>query len=189
MYYELEPYSGPFLLGEQQNWLVVPVSQTRDSGHLEKSNFEVACERIADASDWRKLQYEVHRFGHWGPGWYEIILVEPDTPCQSVAQSICDELNNYPVLDEDDWCKREYAEWSDRSYEDVCRILDSEWETLGDLEDNADEFYEAVIKQLPNWSFSEYASDDEIRDAIHTVAATGKFKFDTTDACAQASVR
>lgn len=189
MCYELRPYSGPFDLGEQQDWLVVPIIQNRDSNHLSKSNFDTAHQWISEVADLKEPEYQVHRFGHYGHGWFEIILVKPNTKCHSVAQVICDEMDNYPILDADDWGAREYEDWCDQSYEDVCRILQDEWQTLGDLDDNADEFYEAVVKQLPDWNLRDYASDDEIRDAIHTVAATGKFKFDTTDACAEACVR
>ena len=187
MHYELEPYSDHrptvydvkgLALPDQQDWLVVPVSQTRDSEHLEKSNFDTACAWISDAANPKESQYEVHGFNHWACGWYEIILVKPNTPCHSVARNICEQLNGYPVLDESDWCNREHEDWSEQSYQGVCRILDSEWQTLGGLDDNADEFYEAVLQQLPDWTLSNYASDDDIREAIHTVAATGEFKFD-----------
>lgn len=57
---------------------------------------------------------EFHRFGHWGPGWFEIILVAPGSP----AETICDEaessLEDYPVYDDMDFSAlehEEYGEW------------------------------------------------------------------------------
>ncbi len=60
-------------LPERQDWVLAPVVQNRDSGCLAKSNFAVVLEDLGGESD----TVEVHRFGHWGPGWYEIILCHP----------------------------------------------------------------------------------------------------------------
>jgi hypothetical protein len=49
-------------LPDKQEWLVVPVMQTRDSGPLELSNFRTALKMLCDESE----NVEVHRFGHWG---------------------------------------------------------------------------------------------------------------------------
>ena len=64
------------LNGEENNvsgWLVMPVSRTRDTGPFEESNFHTCVDMLGGESDY----VEVHRFGHWGPGWIEIILVDP----------------------------------------------------------------------------------------------------------------
>ena len=65
---------------------------------------------------------EVHRFGHWGCGWFEIIIVDPTSKHAAIAQSIKDDLENYPVLNEDDFCEREHESimgvWSDMSMSD-----------------------------------------------------------------------
>lgn len=93
-----------YLLPDQQDWLVVPCSRTRDSDLLEESNFDTALELLGGESP----TVEVVRFGHWGPGWFEIILVKPGTKAEEIALLIEGELENYPALDEDDWCEREY---------------------------------------------------------------------------------
>lgn len=81
-------------LEDRQDWIVVPCSQTRDSGSYERSNFEVAQRML------RQIQgsYEVHRFGHWGPGWFKIILVHPAFAAS--VKRIADKLENYPILDD-----------------------------------------------------------------------------------------
>lgn len=94
-------------LHEQGEWLVVPVIQTRDSRSLERSNFETALAMLGDESE----TVEVHRFGHWGPGWYEIIIVNPDDKDKvKIAKEIEAKLEGYPVLDEDDFSEREWEE-------------------------------------------------------------------------------
>jgi hypothetical protein len=60
---------------------------------------------------------EVHRFGHWGPGWFEIILVHPDR--ETEIDELEGSLENYPVLDDEDYSRREY--------DDCCEY----WDRMG----------------------------------------------------------
>lgn len=90
----------------REEWLLVPVSQTRDSGPLDRSNFAIALELLDGESD----DVEVYRFGHWGPGWYEIIIVRPGSAAQAVAEEIASRLEDYPVLDETDLSEREHEQ-------------------------------------------------------------------------------
>lgn len=96
-------------LPDQQDWLLVPVSRTRDTGDHEYSlsNFLIV-EAELDKIDPERTDHEVASFNHWGPGWYEIILVRPGTPCQVYGDTIEARLEDYPVLDEEDWCTREF---------------------------------------------------------------------------------
>lgn len=93
-------------LDDRQAWLVAPVSQTRDSEPLEQSNYAMALESFAEV-DPDGDDYEEHRFGHWGPGWFEIIIVRPGSKCADVAEEIACALEDYPVLDESDFSQRE----------------------------------------------------------------------------------
>lgn len=103
-------------LDDRQDWLVGPVTITRDSGPLDTSNWETALECFRaldpDGRDW-----EVHRFGHWGPGWFEIVLLNPGTAVAMEAAKIAAALSDYPVLDETDFSEREHEEanrvWAD----------------------------------------------------------------------------
>lgn len=65
---------GAFLDDDRRAWYVLPVTRTRDSGTFDQSNFETALRILGGESE----TCEVHRFGHWGPGWFEIILVHPE---------------------------------------------------------------------------------------------------------------
>lgn len=101
--------AGAFLPESMQSYLVLPCSINRDSDCLAQSNFATALQLLGGESD----MVQVHRFGHWACGWYEIILVNPFCEAAAIAQSIEDRLANYPVLDEDDMSAREYEAYSD----------------------------------------------------------------------------
>jgi hypothetical protein len=88
----------------REDWLVVPVSHNRDSECFAESNFAVALEMLGGESE----TVEVHRFSHWGPGWFELILVKPDTLAEAIAYEIEGKLADYPLLDEDDCSEREH---------------------------------------------------------------------------------
>jgi len=110
-------------LPDQQDWLVLPVMQTRDSGPLDESNFAVALDSVGgeDSDD-----VEVHRFGHWGPGWFEIIIVRPESQAAKEAEEIESALADYPILSEDDHSRREYERAGE--YWDQCSLSDRiEW--------------------------------------------------------------
>jgi len=91
------------VLSDQQDWLVLPCGRNRDSMPLDESNFAVALKELGDESD----TVEVHRFGHWACGWFEIIIVKPDTSEAETANEIENSLADYPVLDDCDYSERE----------------------------------------------------------------------------------
>jgi hypothetical protein len=92
-------------LHDRQDWIVAPVGRNRDSEVLSNVNFETALEMLGGESE----TVEVHRFGHWGPGWFEIILVSPER-AQDVEE-IEGALENYPVLDESKLSEKENEEY------------------------------------------------------------------------------
>jgi len=93
-------------LPDQQQWYKAPVSRTRDSGALDESNFETCLAACGGESD----DCEVHRFGHWACGWFEIIIVRPGSDACLEAEKCAASLADYPVLDDDDWGAREMEE-------------------------------------------------------------------------------
>lgn len=136
-------------LDERQDWLVVPVGRTRDSGPFENSNFETALDILGGESD----TVEVHSFNHWGPGWFEIIIVAPDSDAAKKAEEIEASLENYPVLDDEDLSQREWDDfiesWDAWGRKDFVKFLASEFglsEAAADRLDDVDsdklfEFY------------------------------------------------
>lgn len=93
---------------DQQDWLVAPVSVNRDSGPLERSNWRIVLQDLESYDTGEDLQ--VHRFGHWGPGWFEIILIRPGTKCAKIAEQWENALADYPVACESDYSELEYEE-------------------------------------------------------------------------------
>lgn len=96
-------------LDDKQGWLVHPCGTNRDADALTRSNFEVS------VRDLEKLclngeDYEVHRFGHWACGWFEIIIVRPDTACAKDARDTETALANYPVLSDEHFSETEQTE-------------------------------------------------------------------------------
>lgn len=91
---------------DRSEWFVAPVVRTRDSGALETSNFSVV-EAMLDEIDADGLDHETHRFGHWGPGWFEIIVVRPGSESHRRVLDVAADLERYPILDEEDLSRRE----------------------------------------------------------------------------------
>jgi hypothetical protein len=123
MYGDFRPtgFDQHIALDDREDWIVVPCMRIRDSGTLDESNFASALESLGGESD----TIEVHRFGHWGPGWFEIILAHPSR--KSEVDDIEAALESYPVLDEEDLsereCEAEDAAWSDYGARDIRRKL------------------------------------------------------------------
>lgn len=110
---------GPTIVDDASNYagtdfssfLTVPVSRTRDSGPLDESNFEEALRLLGGESD----TVQIHRFGHWACGWYELLLVDPsDAAAVRIGEDIERRLENYPILNEEDYSQRETDEAQDR---------------------------------------------------------------------------
>ncbi len=103
---------------------MVPTGRNRDSGPLERSNFEHATAVLGDDDD-----VEIHRFGHWAVGWLEIILVRPGSEAAARAARIEERLGNHTVLDEEAMTGEEIG------------VYDESWRLWG-----AREFAQALAK-------------------------------------------
>jgi hypothetical protein len=95
---------------------------------------------------------EVHRFGHWGPGWFELILVDPSRA--SDVEDIESALEHYPVLDDERFAQQESDEegeaWSFWAQSDFQRALESLFEVeldfdLANPENPGDSSYELFL--------------------------------------------
>lgn len=87
-------------LPDRQDWYVVKVTQTRDSEAIERSNFAVAELIFEEVSSEDSEDYENHRFNHWACGWFEILLVRPNSKCYEKALIIEHALEDYTILSE-----------------------------------------------------------------------------------------
>ncbi len=138
-------------LDDHQDWVVAPCTVTRDSGALDRANFEAQLEILGGESD----TVEVHRFGHWGPGWFEIAIVSPSREAE--VEAIEASLADYPVLDEEKHSNLEWTEyqesWDSWGNRELSRFLENKFESeLTDEEYNAlsemdlRELYESKIQ-------------------------------------------
>lgn len=127
-------------LPAQQEWLVLPFIRHRDSGTLEKSNFEAALEELRDADP----DFELHRFNHWARGWFEIILVRPGSAAAKKAETLARQYEDYPVLDEERLSELESEEEGES------------WESWG-----REDFRKALEKEHPDYDFDD-ATDEEL---------------------------
>lgn len=93
--------------------LYVVMARTRDADLLTESNWDCALSELGGESD----SVVIHRFGHWACGWLEYLSVTGGTPEFDKAQAIVKRLEDYPVLDEDDFSRRE-MEQADETWRD-----------------------------------------------------------------------
>jgi len=117
-------------LEDRETWILLPVSITRDTPAADTSNFYTTLDMLGGESD----TVELHRFGHWGPGWYEIIIVHPDSLQAKIAYDIARSLEDYPLLDEEDYSRREHEDaiesWGNYGARDYRKDIEAELDTL-----------------------------------------------------------
>ena len=180
-------------LDDQQDWLVAPVARNRDSGPLSESNFESCLKALGGEGD----DVEVHRFGHWANGWFEIIIVRPNSKAASIAADIEAGLEDYPVIDDEDHSRREWEEylesWSNYGCRDFCKAVlgrhslceqaedafrDLDSDVLRKLhEDNADSLYEFDSDgcNIRVHASAAKITEDMVIDVLESNGYTGRF--------------
>lgn len=136
-------------LPDRQSWFVLPVILTRDSGPLEQSNFRACLAQLGGESD----TLEQHSFDHWACGRFNILLLDPSRQAEGDATEA--RLEDYPILDENDFSNREweaYAEgWASYGKRDFIRELVKEFgltynaEAVLENSEALHEFYESLI--------------------------------------------
>lgn len=89
-------------IGKTYHDYFVLIGHTRDSDALEESNFHTAIDMLGGESDTVK----VIRSTHWLVGWVEAILIhKSDKDAIMKGENILGMLDEYPILDEDDYCR------------------------------------------------------------------------------------
>ena len=86
-------------------WLSA-ITWTRDAGILDESNKAAATARLGGLSD----NVRVFRFGHWACSWWECLAVRAGTQAATIGEEIARRIDGYPILDEDDFTRREDEE-------------------------------------------------------------------------------
>lgn len=105
--------------GDRPDWLVA-YSQHRDSDCLERSNFRsfarelglMVGEPLSDGSS-RSGDTEdaaIESCSHFLVGWVEYLLVRPGSEAETAADAMLARLDDYPVVDDEDWSNLEHEE-------------------------------------------------------------------------------
>lgn len=136
-------------LPDRQDWIVCPVSHNRDSDILIESNWACQLARLGGESD----TVEIHRFGHWGPGWFEIVIVDPaDTSNVESMRQLAHELADYPVMDDSDLSAREeeqYTEsWANWACSDFLSVISKAFELSADTKYALDDIDPDKVREL-----------------------------------------
>lgn len=131
-------------LPNKQKWLVLPVMQTRDSELLERCNFESALKTLGGESP----NVQVHRFNHWGPGWFEIIIINPKRKDKvTIAEEIESALADYPILDDSKYSEMKSNaiadHWESSGYDEVKDLIKERLE-LEETEIDKEKIHRAI---------------------------------------------
>jgi len=92
--------------GERLHWLVAATVH-RDSDCLERSNFRSFLKLLGGEGE----QVAIERASHWAVGWLDYLIIDPEaTELVTKAEEALAGLENYPVLDEEDFSELEREE-------------------------------------------------------------------------------
>jgi hypothetical protein len=97
-YSEFKPtgFDNHIQIEDRENWHIMPISINRDTECcVTLSNWQVCQDMMNKAN----IEYELHNFGHWACGWFEILIVHPDS--QDFVEEIENLLSQYPILNDD----------------------------------------------------------------------------------------
>lgn len=99
-------------LDEPSNWTIV-YTHHRDSGLLEESNAAAIENTLRPYLDGDDPDVIEEHHGHWACGWIDgyairVFRNEEVTEAFRTYLDVLERLNEYPVLDEEDYCRREY---------------------------------------------------------------------------------
>lgn len=94
------------------------IGRSAQSDVLEESNFAAALDRLHEAAEAitdepPSVSVYVHRASHWAAGWVESIWVAAHPDLVARVMQLREALEQYPVLDEDDYSRREWEDLQD----------------------------------------------------------------------------
>lgn len=154
--------------GEHGHWLIA-YGRHRDSDILSISNFESmkkALKELPEFTDWENVNAPVtiERSTHWAVGWIDYLIVNPEAKeIVAHAEKLRASLEDYPVLDDNDFSNREYEafgeSWNDWGREDYTREL---WKAIlaeyseGISEEFSDEELHEVFEDFSSEEIDEF---------------------------------
>jgi len=107
----LKPYTRPDSYAGPDYYDYYPVlGQSRVSSALEQSNFICGLELLGGESDTVIVIHD----SHWAVGWVETLYVhKSDHARLLIADRMLDDLEQYPVVNEDHFCELEHEQASE----------------------------------------------------------------------------
>lgn len=139
---------------EHHEWFVT-LYQHRDSDTLERSNFRSLLKLLGGESETVKVVRE----RHWAVGWIEWIGIhQSDTARLKVATLIVEDLNDYPVVDDED-----FSELEREVANETWRNCFSTEERIEYIRENRNQFefcdFRDLLAQVRGEYFGGYASE------------------------------
>lgn len=92
-----------------QEWFVAPVVRTRDDDALERSNWRVVTRDLMQCANAENTLVIQHT-RHWACGWFELMLIEPNSEAYKCASEWEIMLKDYPIACEEDYASEEFEE-------------------------------------------------------------------------------
>lgn len=149
-------------------WGLCGPSLTRDSDKLDESNYYIILNVLE--SEYPN-DYQIVSSSHWLVGWVDQIAIrvldEDDEPTEvfGVIKDFSNQLQDYPVLDEEDYNRREYEEAID-TIEFIAPAFEFthkgiSYEVKDELpEDWANQVYSFLFDSSSICTSEEYSNDD-----------------------------
>jgi hypothetical protein len=160
-----EAHAGPDAVyhGDREEWLIA-LGRSRDSGLIDLSNWAVAQDRLEGLDDWA-----IERSGHWAVGWVESLIVLGGSDAHREAIVILDDLEGYPLLDEEHHSGLE----RDRTAETIQGALRS-WDFIDGL-DAAHEELMGIALDSGRYGEDYYPEDRDVFFAVvHVMRANNE---------------
>lgn len=141
-------------LDDAENWTIV-YTHHRDSRLLDQSNAAAIQDTLRPLLDADDPDIIEEHHGHWAYGWVDgyairVFRYGEVTQAFRTYQEILDSLDNYPVLDEEDYSRREY--------EATMENFDSAISGIGDEYELPDDWKEEVFRWF--WQHDQRAVEN-----------------------------
>lgn len=163
-----------------KTWSLGPVIEHRDSTLIDQSNAH-EIKRIFEQTDPDGKDWTITNCSHWAVGWVDHLsmrvykrVLHTLVPCHVllVWQDIENSLEDYPILNENDYSEREYNATLD-GIEDAARLY-AGWHDIDLPDDYASTLYSWFFNNLqPAIESSDgtggYPSDDELEQAFNAL--------------------
>lgn len=108
-------------MDDQMDWITsTEIQINRDSDELTESNWQVFIDGLEKTNS---EDYRILRFGHFACGWYEIVILKPNSASYDFYVQCLETLEDYPILDEDHFSALQYENFNKLIEDHYCSEL------------------------------------------------------------------